>query len=57
MAKKQATRPKKTPLDPAEQSARFVEAARRVGADERPEEFDRMFKAVVSKKNSKNNVR
>jgi hypothetical protein len=39
----------KTPsMTPAEQSARFKETARKLGADERPEEFDEAFKRVTS---------
>jgi hypothetical protein len=48
---------KKRPKDtPAEQSARFIEAAKKAEADERPEAFDKVFKKVASsagKKNSK----
>ena len=38
---------KKPPLTPAEQHARFVEAAKKAEADERPEEFDKIFKKVA----------
>jgi hypothetical protein len=33
-------------LTPAEQSARFKETARKLGADERPEEFDKVIKRL-----------
>jgi hypothetical protein len=39
---------KKAPMTPAEQHARFVEAAKKAEADERPEEFERVFKKVAS---------
>jgi len=35
-------------LTPAEQSARFIEAAKKAEADERPEEFDKTFKKVAA---------
>jgi hypothetical protein len=38
---------KKMALKPAEQSARFKETARALGADERPEEFDKLLKRVA----------
>ena len=31
----------------ADQSARFVETARKLGADERPEEFEKVLKKVA----------
>jgi hypothetical protein len=37
-------------LSQSEQSARFKETARRLGADERPEEFERVLKAVAPRK-------
>jgi hypothetical protein len=37
-------------LTPAEQHARFVEAAKKAGADERPEAFDKVFKRIVPSK-------
>jgi hypothetical protein len=37
---------------PAQQSARFIETARKLGADERPEEFAKILKSVASKKKS-----
>lgn len=40
-----------TKLNEAEQTARFIETARKLGADERPEEFEKLLKKVaVSKK-------
>lgn len=39
-------KPKPKPDDPAE-SRRFIELAREVEADERPETFDRIFRKVV----------
>jgi hypothetical protein len=41
-------KPKPPPDDP-EQSKRFIEAARKSGTDESPEEFERVFKTVVGK--------
>ena len=43
---------KKGPLTPAEQHARFVEAAKKAEADERPEEFDRVLKKIARVKPS-----
>lgn len=43
---RKAPKPKKS-SDP-EQYQRFVETARKLGADESPEAFDRAFKKVVS---------
>jgi hypothetical protein len=42
-------KPKPPPDDP-EQSKRFIEAAREIGTDERPEEFERVFKKVALSK-------
>ena len=41
-------KPKPPPDDP-EQSKRFIDAAREIGADERPEAFERVFAQVTSK--------
>jgi hypothetical protein len=41
---------KQNRLTPAEQSARFKETARKLGADERPEEFDKVLKTVARPK-------
>jgi hypothetical protein len=35
---------------PAQQSARFIETARKLGADERPEEFEKVIKKVARQK-------
>ena len=40
-------------LTTAEQSARFIETARKLGADERPEEFAKVLKKVASAKKKK----
>jgi len=45
---------KKKKMTQAKQSASFKETARQLGADERPEEFDKVFKKVVPVKPSKN---
>ncbi len=46
-----AIKPKSAPkLTDAERHARFVETARKVEASEKPEDFDRAFKTVVSSK-------
>jgi hypothetical protein len=37
----------KTPHDDPEQSKRFIDMAREVGADERPEAIDEAFKKVI----------
>ena len=42
--KKAQSRPK---LTDADRHARFVETARKVGADERPEEFDKVFTKIA----------
>jgi hypothetical protein len=42
----QATR-KRNKITPAEQSARFKETARQLGADERPEAFDNAVKKIA----------
>jgi hypothetical protein len=39
----------KPKLTDAERHARFVETARKVGADERPEEFDKAFMKLNTK--------
>jgi len=39
----------KPPRDNPEQSKRFIEAAREIGTDESPEEFERAFEKVVRK--------
>jgi hypothetical protein len=45
--------PKKSKrLTPAEQHARFVEAAKKAEADERPEAFDRVFDKIARTKPS-----
>jgi hypothetical protein len=48
MASKKAKR-----LTPAEQSARFIETARKIGTDERPEEFGRVLGKVAKQRPSK----
>lgn len=48
---RKAAKPKKS-TDP-EQYERFVETARKLGADESPEAFDRAFKRVVAPKSIK----
>jgi hypothetical protein len=40
-------------LTPAEQSARFIEAAERAEANERPEEFEKVLKKVAPAKPKK----
>jgi hypothetical protein len=49
-----ATKPKRTPPKPQAaskaQHARFVEAAREIGADETGEEFERAFRKIVPPK-------
>jgi hypothetical protein len=45
-------KPKPKPDDPAE-SKRFIALAREIGADERPEAFERVFKKVVRKPTGK----
>jgi hypothetical protein len=37
-------------LTPAEQSASFKEMAKQLGADERPEEFDKSLKRIALKR-------
>lgn len=37
-------------MTPAEQSARFIEAAKKAEADERPEEFDKVLKKIAPAK-------
>jgi hypothetical protein len=46
-------RKSKPPPDNPEQSKRFIEAAREIGADESPEAFERVFKKVVRQKPAK----
>jgi hypothetical protein len=41
---------KSNELKQKEQSARFIETARKLGADERPEEFDKLLKKVAAKR-------
>jgi hypothetical protein len=36
-------------LTPVEQSARFIETARKIGADERPEEFEKVLRKVAKR--------
>jgi hypothetical protein len=46
--------PKKKLKDtPAAQSARFIEAAKKAEADERPEEFDKVLKSIAKTAGSK----
>ena len=45
--------PRKKPLSPAEQSARFREAARATGADQHSRAFERAFKKIVPVKKRK----
>lgn len=49
MPRKAAPKRKETP---AEQHKRFVETAKKLGADESPEAFDRAFKRVTRKAQS-----
>jgi hypothetical protein len=42
-------KPTKRAMASAEQSARFIEAARKLGADERPEEFDKALKKIAAR--------
>jgi hypothetical protein len=44
--------PKKRTLTQAEQSARFIEVAKKIGADESGKAFEKAFKKIVRKKNS-----
>jgi hypothetical protein len=37
----------KQKMTPAEQSARFIEAAKKAEADERPEEFEKVLKKIA----------
>jgi len=48
MARKTAK--KKTPLTPAEQSARFIEAARSAGSDETGKKFESAFRTIARSK-------
>ena len=43
----------KQKMTPAEQSARFIEAAKKAEADERPEEFEKVLKKMAVKLSSK----
>jgi hypothetical protein len=38
---------KKPKLTPAERHARFVEVAKKVGASENPEDFEKAFRTIV----------
>jgi hypothetical protein len=40
-------------MTPAEQSARFIEAAKKAEADERPEEFEKVLKKIATPKLAK----
>ena len=44
---------KRSKLSLAEQSARFIEAAKKAEADERPKEFDKVFKRVAAQKKTR----
>jgi hypothetical protein len=46
MAKKKAKRLRPKKLESAEQHARFVETAKKVGADEAPDAMDKAFKKL-----------
>jgi hypothetical protein len=50
MKKKPTTKPKPPKLTDAERHKRFVETAREIGTDEKPEAFERAFNSVVRKK-------
>jgi hypothetical protein len=50
MEKKKKVKPKAMKLTDAERHARFVETARKVGASENPEDFNKAFKKVTSRK-------
>ena len=52
---KAGTRPKQKPkkISKAEQSRRFIEAARELGADEDPDSFNQVFDKLDLKKPSK----
>ena len=47
MKKKTPARAKKAKLTDIERHARFVETAKKVGASEKPEDFDRAFRKVT----------
>jgi hypothetical protein len=49
MPRKSPAKPKRKPLTDKERHARFVEAAKKVGASEDPKVFDKAFKKVISK--------
>jgi hypothetical protein len=40
-------------MTPAEQSARFIEAAKKAEADDRPEEFERTLRKIMKTKKTK----
>ena len=50
MAKAGTPKPKKKKLSKAEQSRRFIEAARELGGDESPEGFDQVFRKLEVQK-------
>jgi len=49
MLRSMSTKPSPKPDDPA-QSKRFIELATELGAEGKPEEFDRAFRKVVTAK-------
>jgi len=50
MPSKSAPKRKTAKDTPAKQSARFIETARALGADEDPKAFDKAFKKIASTK-------
>lgn len=48
MERKRSHKPKKASA--SEQSARFIEAAKKAEADERPKEFDKVLKKIAPKR-------
>ena len=44
--------PKQTKMTQAEQSAQFIEAARKLGVDESGKEFERSFDKIISAESS-----
>jgi hypothetical protein len=46
------SKPKHRRMTPAQQHARFVEAAKKAEADERPEAFDKVFTKIARAKPS-----
>jgi hypothetical protein len=42
----------KKSITPEEQSARFIEAAKKIGADESGKKFEKAFKKIAKKKKS-----